>query len=75
MLIMNDGIMLAKKGLFCFDAVIDDAAHSGEYIKIISPKEPLIYTDLPEEIKSILKKHIVNVDICELTYLHIEHAY
>jgi hypothetical protein len=73
--LMNDSISLARKGIFCFDAVIDDTNHIGEYIKLVSPVKPLLYEDLPEYIKSIICNHSVDIDISSTTFLSVAHAY
>lgn len=73
--LMNDGIVLAKKGIFCFDAVSNDINHNREYIKLISPEKPIDYNSLPSEIRNILKKHLLKVDAAKLNYLKVENAY
>ncbi len=74
--LVNDGIDLARKGLFVFDAVEDARdPHFSEYVKIVSPVEPVNITQLPERIKSLLESRRVSGDVASLTYLRVEHAY
>lgn len=73
--LINDAIKLSQKGIFCFDAVIDDAAHSNEYVRISSPSAPLHFEELPDAIKSVLMDHRVSVDITAAKYLQVNHEY
>ncbi len=73
--LINDAIKLSQRGIFCFDAVIDDVAHANEYVRISSPSNPLRFEELPDSIKSVFMNHIVNVDITSTKYLHVNHAY
>ena len=73
--LINDAIILSKKGLFVFDAVPDDLAHEGDYIRISSPQTPIQFTKLPDEIQNLLRGHIVSVDVAKEKYIRIEHAY
>ncbi len=73
--LINDAVKLSQKGVFCFDAVIDDVVHANEYVRISSPSVPLCFEELPDSIKSVIKNHVVNVDITATKYLHVSHAY
>ena len=73
--LINDAIDLSQKGVFCFDAVIDDNNHENEYIKISSPSAPLHFEELPDSIKSVIRDHYVNVDITATKYLQVTHGY
>lgn len=73
--LINDGISLARKGIFCFDAVVDDRLHDREYMKIVSPIDPLTYNKLPNYIQDILYKHKADIDITKNKYLHFNHGY
>lgn len=73
--LINDAVKLSQKGIFCFDAVINDVTHANEYIRISSPSVPLSFEDLPDFIKNIFKDHVVNVDIAKTKYLQVKHAY
>ena len=66
---------LDPKGLFVFDAVPDDLAHEGDYIRISSPQTPIRFTKLPDQIQHLLRGHIVSVDVAKEKYIRIEHAY
>lgn len=72
--LINESIALAKKGIFCFDAVVDDA-HYGEYKKISSPSTPLSYRTLPLEIQNIIGDHQIDIDVMQSSVLSIPHAY
>jgi len=73
--LINDAILLAKKGLFSFDAVIKDTVHKSEYTKIASPIQPIMFTSLPKDIQHILANHRINIDILNNKYICVEHAY
>ncbi|MCR5719328.1 MAG: hypothetical protein K6F84_02080 [Lachnospiraceae bacterium] len=73
--LINDAIKLSQKGIFCFDAVIDDEVHANEYVRISSPSAPLRFEKLPDSIKSVFKGRIINVDITSTKYLQVNHAY
>lgn len=73
--LIREAIKLSQKGIFCFDAVIDDADHANEYVRISSPAQPLLFARLPDSVKNVLKDHVVNVDITAIRYLQIDHAY
>ena len=73
--LINDAVKLSQKGIFCFDAVIDDVAHANEYVRISSPSAPLRLEELPDFIKNVFKDHVVNVDIAVTKYLQVNHAY
>ena len=72
--LINEAIALAKKGVFCFDAVVDDN-HYGEYRKISSPNTPLSYRTLPLEIQNIIGDHQIDIDVIQSNMLSIPHAY
>lgn len=69
----NDCKTLSSKGLFCYDAVIEDNHH--DYIKIAEPEEPITINDLPDEIKSIMESHKVDVDVTTEININVQHAY
>lgn len=73
--LINDAVKLARKGIFCFDAVIDDESHSNEYIRISSPSVPLHFEELPDSVKCVLINHTVDVNISTTKYLQVSHAY
>lgn len=73
--LINDAIMLAKKGIFVFDAASDDLAHDDDYVRIASPQIPLQFTKLPDEMQKLLRDHIVSVDVAREKYICVEHAY
>ena len=69
----NDCKTLSSKGIFCYDAVIEDNHH--DYIKIAEPEEPITINDLPDEIKSIMESHKVDVDVTTEININVQHAY
>ena len=73
--LMNDAVLLAQKGVFVFDAVSDNSEHNREYVKIASPKTPIQYNLLPDEIKKLLQEHTVPVDAAKEKYICVKHAY
>ena len=73
--LMNDAVLLAQKGVFVFDAVTNNIEHNGEYGKIVSPKTPVQYVALPDDIKKLLQDHIVPVDAAKEKYICVKHAY
>lgn len=73
--LMNDAVLLAQKGVFVFDAVTNNINHNGEYGKIVSPKIPIRYVTLPDDIKKLLQDHIVAVDAAKEKYICVKHAY
>ena len=73
--LMNDAVLLAQKGVFVFDAVTNNIEHNGEYGKIVSPKTPIQYVALPDDIKKLLQDHIVPVDAAKEKYICVKHAY
>ena len=73
--LMRDATELAEKGVFSFDAVTDNSEHDREYVKIASPKTPIQYNLLPDEIKKLLQEHTVPVDAAKEKYICVKHAY
>ena len=73
--LMRDANELAEKGVFSFDAVTDNSEHNREYVKIASPKTPIQYNLLPDEIKKLLQEHTVPVDAAKEKYICVKHAY
>ena len=73
--LMRDATELAEKGVFSFDAVSDNSEHNREYVKIASPKTPIQYNLLPDEIKKLLQEHTVPVDAAKEKYICVKHAY
>ncbi|MBQ7501628.1 hypothetical protein IJT93_02790 [bacterium] len=70
----EDGLLLASKGIFCFDAVTD-GEYPDAYKKIARPETPIKISELPEKIKLILDSHIVNTNIADRSFLKIQHAF
>ncbi len=70
----QDGLSLSNKGVFCFDVAIDDD-RPNEYKKIAVPDHPILLSDLPDRIKSIMCNHIVDVDVASETFIRVAHAY
>lgn len=70
-LLCQDGMNLAKKGIYCFD-VSDDG---DEYVKISEPCVPLKIYELPQKIQKLMNKHFVDINISEKNTFSVEHAY
>ena len=70
----KDCLSLSQKGLFCFDVAIDDN-RPYDYKKAAIPHKPLMVSDLPDKIRSVLCNHIVNVNVESEEYIHVPHAY
>lgn len=67
--LINDAINLSRKGLYCFDA-------SGDiYEKICSPKVPLHIDKLPTNIRDIMSKRLIDIDVTANDTIEVEHAY
>ena len=73
--LMRDATGLAEKGVFSFDAVTDNSEYDREYVKIASPKTPIRYAALPDDIKKLLQDHIVPADAAKEKYICVKHAY
>ncbi|EGC01796.1 hypothetical protein [Ruminococcus albus] len=73
--LMRDATGLAEKGVFSFDAVTDNSEYDREYVKIASPKTPIRYAALPDDIKKLLQEHTVPVDAAKEKYICVKHAY
>ena len=73
--LMEDAVELAEKGVFSFDAVTDNNEHKREYVKIVSPKKPLQYTALPDDIKKLMHDNGVSVDVTKEKFIHVKHSY
>ena len=65
---------LVRKGVFCFDIAIDDG-RPDEYKKIAEPNEPILLSDLPENIRNLMTEHLVPVDVASSMYIRVPHAY
>ncbi len=72
--LLQDCKKLTGKGVFCFDVAIDDG-RPNEYKKIAVPDHPILLSDLPDRIKSIMCNHIVDVDVASETFIRVAHAY
>ena len=70
-LLCQDGMKLAKKGLYCFDVSDDGDA----YVKISEPRVPLKIFELPQKIQKLMNKHFVNINAGERNIFSVEHAY
>ena len=67
--LINDAIMLSRKGVFCFDASGDS------YDKLSIPEAPLNVEKIPSDIKKILLKRILDVDVVLVDTVEVAHAY
>lgn len=72
--LVSEFVDLSSKGLFCFDVETSDA--EGEfYKKITYPDAPISIEDLPDNVKAILKDHLLEMDISENDRIQVPHAY
>ena len=67
----QDCEIYSKKGLYCFDGGVN----SDRYVIISRPTKPLMLDDLPENIKAIMKDHVVDTDAATAEYFKVKHAY
>ena len=67
--LINDAIILSRKGVFCFDASGDS------YDKLSIPEAPLNVEKIPSDIKKILLKRILDVDVVLVDTVEVAHAY
>lgn len=73
-ILFSDALALSEKGVFCFDALIDEKK-DGIYSKITVPHKPLRIEDLPINIQEILIENQVAVDVTESAIINVQHAY
>lgn len=71
--LIQDCKILSRKGLYCFDVAIDEEKPE-LYKKISAPSTALKIFDLPSEIKAVMEKHIVDVDVASNTYISVPHG-
>lgn len=72
--LVGEFVELSAKGLFCFDVDAQDA--EGEFYKKIScPDTPILFDDLPANVKAILQDHLLNADLSECDQFKVPHAY
>lgn len=67
--LMNDAIILSRKGIYCFDARRDS------YDKICFPTIPLSLEKLPKEIQKIMENRCIDADAVTSRTIHVSHAY
>lgn len=65
---------ITQKGIYCFDSY-NGNEHVEYYTKISSPCEALVIENVPEPIASILKSHIIDVDVEMVDIIHVCNAY
>jgi hypothetical protein len=58
-----DFIYMAKKGLFAFDKIRINNFSDLKYQLIVTPKQPLMVSELPDEILSILMQTKLENDL------------
>lgn len=72
--LISEFIDLSSKGLVCFDVETQNA--EGEfYKKVTYPDAPISTDDLPENVKNILKDHLLGVDVSKSDHIQVPHAY
>ncbi|MBO5908067.1 MAG: hypothetical protein J6Q85_07975 [Clostridia bacterium] len=67
--LINDAVVLSRKGIFCFDASGDS------YDKLSMPEAPLNVENLPSDIRKILLNRILDVDVAVADTVEVDHAY
>lgn len=72
--LISEFVELSSKGLYCFDVETQNV--EGEiYKKISYPDIPILFDDLPVDVKTILQDHFINVDIANCNQIKVPHAY
>lgn len=67
--LINDAVMLSRKGVFCFDAMGDS------YDKLSMPEAPVNVEKLPSDIRKILLNRILDIDVVAADIVEVAHAY
>lgn len=71
---INHYMSVTGKDYFCFDACKDEN-NTTNYIKISSPKNPLLLSNLPENIASIISNNILDIDVESFDSIIVDHTY
>lgn len=72
--LISEFIELSSKGLYCFDVETQDSG--GEiYQKITYPDIPILFDDLPDNVKAIMHDHVIHADLARSNQIHVPHAY
>ena len=72
--LISEFVELSSKGLYCFD--VETQSDEGEvYKKITYPDTPILYDDLPDNVKAIIQDHVLDADLAESNQIHVPHAY
>lgn len=70
----KDIIKFSEKELYNFDASTGEG-DTTNYLKIITPKEALLISDLPPKIAEILSNNILDIDVETDDVITVEHTY
>lgn len=70
-LLCHEAESLAKKGIFCFD-VSSEPMYKHGYYKISVPDRPLRLAELPDNIRSMLCDHMIDVDVSREDHIMVE---
>lgn len=72
--LISEFVELSSKGLYCFDVETQNV--EGEiYKKISYPDIPILFDDLPVDVKAILQDHFINADVASSNQIKVPHAY
>ncbi len=72
--LISEFVELSSKGLYCFDVEAQNS--EGEiYTKISYPETPILFDALPDNVKAIMKDHIIDTDLAGRNQIHVPHAY
>jgi hypothetical protein len=71
---INHYMSVTGKDYFCFDACKDEN-NTTNYIKISSPKNPLLLSDLPENIASLISNNILDINVESVDSIIVDHTY
>ncbi len=71
---INHYLKVTGKDYFCFDACKGEN-NATNYIKILSSKKPLLLSDLPENIASIISNNILNIDVELVDSIIVDQTY
>lgn len=71
---INHYLRTTGKDYFCFDACKGEN-NATNYIKISSPQNPLLLSDLPENIASIISNNILDIDVESFDSIIVDYTY
>ena len=74
--LLEDCMELSRKGITCFDVKSDENdALEDSYQKISIPSLPLLFDNLPQDIRSIMEDFRLDIDVTNTDSVEVPHAY